>query len=217
MSDKQFALDRIYSAFQDVEFPGEHFLQGSYEGAEPYEEIAPFQEHKDWRTLDANFLDTHASSLSFFSEAGFRFFLPAYLIADLNDQLMTADPLFHLTHGFFDTTVNDSIRDRVFVLKSGKSVLLNPRRYGAMTFKDYARFRLSIFTREEAGAIISYLEFKRDQDADGIVQPSIDAALNSFWLERAQTAPTHEMLRRHLADEREYLAAIQSRMHGNQK
>ncbi len=32
--------------------------------------------------------------------------------------------------------------------------MLNPRRYGAMTFADWARYRLSVFAREEAQAIV---------------------------------------------------------------
>lgn len=49
-------------------------------------------------------LDAHYSALSFFSEAAFRFFFPAYLIADLRGELRTADPLFHLTGGFSVTS-----------------------------------------------------------------------------------------------------------------
>jgi hypothetical protein len=54
-------------------------------------------------------LDGHANALGYFSEAGFRFFLPAYLIADLHGQLNTADPLFHMTHGF--STNSPSFRE----------------------------------------------------------------------------------------------------------
>jgi hypothetical protein len=85
---------------------------------------------------------------------------------------------------------------------------MNPRRYGAMTSYDYARYRLSIFTREEAGAIVAYLEFKRDADPDVIDRKAIDAALVSFWLERARTAPDAQSLGRHIAEQEEYLAAI---------
>ena len=58
-----------------------------------------------------------------------------------------------------------------------------------MTFYDYARYRLSIFSREEAAAIVGYLEYRRDSDSDGIDTPSITAALDGFWRERAATAP----------------------------
>ena len=208
MSDKHAVIEQIRAAFAGNEFPGEAFLQGSFEGCEPFEEVGPFRSQKSWQAVQADFLDGHYTALGFFSEAGFRFFLPAYLIADLNDQLTVADPLFHLTHGFSDISVNAPAGGRTFVIRSGKSSLMNPRRYGAMTFEDYARFRLSIFTREEATAIVAYLEFKHDHDRLGIDKPHIDAALRSFWLERARTAPTAESLRRHLAEQEEYLRAI---------
>lgn len=209
MNDKQTVIEKIRSAFQELTFPGENFLQGSFEGEEPFDEVAPFREFKDWATVETFFLDAHASALSFFSEAGFRFFLPAYLIADLKGELYTADPVFHLTHGFFDFTVKISAGGREFDVKSGKSALINPRRYGAATANDYARYRLSVFTREEASAIVAYLEYKRDHNPKGFDQPRIDAALESFWRERVRSAPSADSLRRHLADEKEYLDAIQ--------
>lgn len=210
MSDKQAVIETIHRAFEGNEFPGEEFLQGSFEGCEPYDEVGPFRDKRDWTTVEAEFLDARSSALNFFSEAALRFFLPAYLIADLNDQLKSADPLFHLTGGFFDLAVNAPVGDRVFIIKSGKSAFINPRRYGAVTFGDYARYRLSVFTREEAGAIVAYLEFKRDHDQHGLDRPRIEAALQSFWLERARTAPPAEELRRHLAEQKEYIEAVQS-------
>jgi hypothetical protein len=163
---------------------------------------------EDWRGVDAGFLDGHANALSFFSEAGFRYFLPAYLISDLRGQLQTADPLFHLTHGFSDWTTEVTAGDRTFEIRHGRSALINPRRYGAMTSYDYARWRLSVFSREEASAIVAYLEFKRDLDPDVIDRQPIDAALKSFWLERARTAPQARSLEQHIEEQQAYLAAI---------
>ncbi len=85
---------------------------------------------------------------------------------------------------------------------------MNPRRYGAMTSFDYARYRLSIFTREEASAIVAYLKYKYAHDEDGFEMPGIQAALDLFWSDREQNAPAAASLRRHLADEEEYLAAV---------
>jgi hypothetical protein len=201
-------IEQIEAAFAGNEFPGARFLQGSFEGCEPYDEVGPFGELEDWRGIDAGFLDGHASALSFFSEAGFRFFLPAYLIADLRGLLRTADPLFHLTHGFSDWTTEVRSGDRTLVLRHGRTSLVNPRRYGAMTPYDHARYRLSVFTREEAGAIAAYLKFKRDSDPDVIDADAIDAALDSFWLKRARTAPRAARLAQHLAEQEEYLAAM---------
>jgi hypothetical protein len=210
MSDREAVIQKIEAAFAGNAFPGARYLQGSFEGGEPYDEVGPFEKLEDWRGIEVGFLDGHASALSFFSEAGFRFFLPAYLISDLRGQLYTADPLFHLTHGFSDWTTEVSAGDRTLKIQHGKSSLMNPRRYGAMTSYDYARYRLSIFTREEAEAIVAYLEFERDSDPDVIDKEAIDAALESFWLERARTAPTAQSLRQHIADQEAYLSAIRS-------
>ncbi len=208
MSEKQDVIEKIHRAFDGNEFPGERFLQASYEGTEPYEEVGPFEEKKDWKAIDAAFLDARSAALSFFSQAALRYFLPAFLIADLDDELNTADPLSHLTSGFHDLSVRLPTKSRVFVVKSGKSAFINPRRYGAATMYDYARYRLSVFTREEAGAIVAYLRFKRANDPDGFDHDRIDSALESFWLEREQKAPLAESLQQHLKEQKEYLDAI---------
>jgi hypothetical protein len=86
------AIDRAFTS----DHPGDAFLQGSFEGCEPFDEVGAFAGQTDWRALEPAFLDEHASALSFFSEAGLRHYLPAYLVADVRDELQTADPLFHL-------------------------------------------------------------------------------------------------------------------------
>ncbi len=217
MKDNQEGIIRkIHEAFGNNEYPGDAFLQGSFEGCEPDEEVGPFEGKTDWRTLDSNFLDGHASALSFFSEAGFRFFLPAYLIADLQDKLSTADPLFHLTHGFSDSSVKVPTKAGVLTRKFGKSVLVNPRRYGAMTSYDYARYRLSIFTKEEAGAIIAYLRYKYDSDSFGVDRDRIDGALTGYWIERAAKAPSAKSLRQHMDEEEKYMANFRCRDRGSE-
>lgn len=211
MIDRDRVIEQIRQAFDGLEFPGDAFLQGSYEGTEPSEVTAPFRGVSHWRDVAPAVLDANYTALSFFSEAGFRYFLPAYLIADLRDQLQTADPIFHLTHGFLDSSVPVETPARVFDRKLGKHVLMNPRRYGAMTFMDYARFRLSIFTREEARAIVAYLEYMRQSDRDGLRTKEIDGALESFWADRAAHAPEQEVLARHREEEAAFLRAIRDR------
>ena len=77
-----------------------------------------------------------------------------------------------------------------------------------MTWYDHARAHLSVFTREEAGAIVAYLEWKREADPHGVNREEIDAALDGFWRQRAQEAPTGDMLRQHLREEAEYLKEL---------
>jgi hypothetical protein len=206
--NQQIVIESIHSAFDRNRCPGDAYLQRSFEGCEPYEEIEPFKGKNDLKFLDSKLLDAHYNALSFFSEAGFRFFLPAYLIADVRGELQTADPLFHLTGGFFVSSAEVPAQDRVFVRRSGGSTLLNPKRYGAMTFFDYACFRLSIFAREEAQAIVAYLKYRRDADSDGIDSQRIDAALKFFWLDRAEHAPSQQSLESHLQEDDQFFSAM---------
>lgn len=210
MQDKRRVIERIHQAFCDTERPGDAFLQGSFEGCEPGESVAPFMGVPDWSQLDPAILDANYNALSFFSEGGFRYFLPAYLIADLEDRLQTADPVFHLTNGFSDKVIKIPAGQRVYEKTIGKSAFVNPRRYGAMTWYDHVRCRLSIFTREESGAIVAYLEYKREADPHGINAGEIGTALDSFWRERAANGPTHQTIRQHLEQEAEYLRDIGS-------
>ena len=208
MADGQVVIEQIREAFRATEHPGDAFLQGSQEGCEPAEVTAPFKGISHWTQLDPAVLDPNYTALSFFSEGGFRHFLPAFLIADLEGRLLTADPVFHLTNGFSDKVVKMPAGSCVFEKIIGKSAFVNPRRYGAMTWQDHARAQLSIFTREEAGAIVAFLEYKRDADPEGMNHEEINAALDEFWRARAKQAPTHETLQRHVQSEAEYLKAL---------
>ena len=66
----------VYAGFERTEFPGGPFLQGSFDGCEPGEEVGPFRTIEDWRLAEPAMLDAHYCALSFFSEGGFRFFIP---------------------------------------------------------------------------------------------------------------------------------------------
>jgi hypothetical protein len=207
VSDRDRVIETIREVFGSNEYPGDHFLQGSFEGCEPADSVGPFVGQEDWETVAPQVLDG-AGALNFFSEAAFRFYMPAYMIADLREQLVTEDPVFHLTHAFHDISVEVPTESGTFVRKTGKSEFVNPRRYGAMTWYDYGRNRLSIFSREEAQAIVAYLKYRRASDPHGLNQESIDAALDSYWLDRASNAPLREDLKTHLKEEERFMRSI---------
>jgi hypothetical protein len=50
MDDKKAVIEQIYKAFSNNEYPGDDYLQGSFEGYEPYAEIEPFKGRTDWKT-----------------------------------------------------------------------------------------------------------------------------------------------------------------------
>ena len=132
-------------------------------------------------------------------------------MAAVQGQLQTADPVFHLTNGFFDRQVRVPVGSRTFEQRIGKSAFVNPRRYGAMTWHDFARCKLAVFTREEAAAIVVYLEWRRDADGSGMEREEIDAALDGFWRIQAEKAPTQAALQRHIEEEAEYLNHLNSK------
>lgn len=163
---------RIYKSFADVTYPGDDSLVNSREGAEPLLLGREFQGMNDWRDLDDGFIDQapdgFGSALSFFSDEAFRFYLPAYLLADIAGGLHHSDPVFHLCHGLDDRSQAEPI---------------NRRRYGEQTWHDYATGRFAQFSQSQRAAIAAYLRYKRDT-GDGFDRAMIDQALNRYW-ERA--------------------------------
>ncbi|MFN8459465.1 MAG: macro domain-containing protein [Anaerolineae bacterium] len=205
-------IQAICTAFGRNDYPGDHFLQGSFEGSEPYEAIEPFKGLTDWQAIRPELLDACYTALSFFSEAGLRFFLPAYLVADVQDALPTADPLFVLVHGFSEVSVRHQTQAGPFIRRStGRTVFWDPRRYGAADLLRLRPLALVDFQPGRGQAIVTYLHYKRDTDAYHLHTEAIAAALTSYWLERAAHAPTAAELQRHLNEEAAYLAAISAK------
>jgi hypothetical protein len=163
--------EQIRCAFVAAEYPGDWCLRGSNEGDEPFLLEKEFRGKTDWKTIDATFLDQAPSgfgtALSFFSDEAFCFYLPAYLIADVDALLDRSNPVFHLCHGFDDDS-------------RGKRV--NPRRYGERTWFDEAKHKFAMFNQIEAAAIVAYLRFARERDE--FDQKMIDQALKNYWFDR---------------------------------
>lgn len=164
----------VLRAFASVEFPGDWCLIGSQEGFEPQRVATEFSDKTDWRALESSFIDEApsglASALSFFSDEAFHFYLPAYLLADLDGKLERANPLFHLTHGLDDQSRNEKI---------------NPRRYGERSWFDFAQHKFSMFNFSECKAIVRYLQYKRDRgDLSELERRLADEALANYWFGR---------------------------------
>src|SRR5436190_9296884 len=138
--------DQIRTAFASVKYPGDKKLRGSDQGDEPFMVEREFYGKNDWSALAPEFIDGApqglGSALSFFSDAAFRFYLPAYLLADIDGRLERSNPVFHLTHGL------DS---------RSKSEQITPKGPSLCTWRDYAGTRFAGFTKGEAAAIAAFL------------------------------------------------------------
>jgi hypothetical protein len=91
---------QIRQAFASTPPPDPSNLRNSSESEEPYLLEDEFRDKRDWTLLDPEFIDRSpdgfGTALSFFSPEAFRYYLPAYLIADLDGALRQADPVFRL-------------------------------------------------------------------------------------------------------------------------
>ena len=164
--------DQIRHAFGEVPRPANSEIRDSSEGDEPYLLEKEFSDKKDWQSLDARFLDQapdgYSSALSFFTSKAFRYYIPAYMIADVDRLLDHAEPAFHLWYGLDDETSRAKV---------------NPRRYGGWTWAEATRQRFAPFTQPEAQAIVAYLRYKAKND--DFARPKINRALKNYWLSRA--------------------------------
>lgn len=154
----QSLIARICSAFAETPYPGDDRLCDSRQGDEPAEYALEFR-GLDWRTLHPEFLAYHYPSLSFFPDEAFRYFLPAFLRADLmapelEGTASGAEPTFHLTHGLVASKSTAGERER-------------------------AVRRLSRFTPPERAAIVAYLEHVAHEPES--MRADIEEALQGFW------------------------------------
>jgi hypothetical protein len=153
MDEKKLYLkDKILNAFKDNKFPGNLNIRNSNVGEEPFRVEEAFRGKDDWTKLDAKFLDEVpnglSSALSFFSEAAFHFYLPAYLIAHIDDKLPEVDVIFHLCNCFINSNKNQRIGRKLIEDEKGSYKWSDdePIIYGESTWWDYGSYRCSLFT-----------------------------------------------------------------------
>ncbi|MDJ0613163.1 MAG: hypothetical protein QNJ29_05760 [Rhizobiaceae bacterium] len=162
-------IEKIEQAFADVQYPGDDNLTDSNYGEEPSALAIEFRGKTDWKQLDTAFLnqapDGWGSALSFFSDSALRFYLPAYLIANIQDGLE-----------FCPASILCSS-----LTPSGEKVKI-AKMWGGGTMGDRARICFDKFNAEQVSAVIAYLWWELDTDGD--YDMCIEQALENYWLQR---------------------------------
>jgi hypothetical protein len=162
---------QIEAAFADVAYPGDHDLTSSTYGEEPEALKREFKGKRDWRELDAKFLDQAPegwrTALSFFSHRAFVFYLPAYMLADLQNGLLEVTVEFFLFYGLTSETANEKIAEL----------------WGGGTTGQAAQRKYDQFDAQQVAAIVAYLRWKLERQAD----EDILQALEGYWLARTGT------------------------------
>lgn len=150
----------IRQAFKDTPAPAPDDMSRSVQGDEPYEYAVEFR-GKRWSDLSVAFLSFHSAALSFFSDAAFRYFIPAFMLADLSGAEWNGDPVFALTHGL---AKEDAEKEDTF------------------DWAAIAKRRFAPFSADERQAVAAYLEHAGRQYSNG--DPRITEALASYWAAR---------------------------------
>lgn len=145
-------------------------LVNSDQGQEPLGVAADFGNKEDWTALNSEWLDRSpnglSSSLTFLSDCAVCFYLPAFLLADLKGELFSAEPSWHLTHGFTDVELGLRIWPRKTV-----------------TWTEYSAQRWATLTSRQALAVVHYLEWCAEHRAE--TDERERQALSNFWYARA--------------------------------
>ena len=104
--EREQLIEAIEAAFAATPPPAADDVRGSEQGDEPYEVELGFR-GVDWHAASPVLLNVHDAALAFLSHAAHRYFLPAFLIADVLELLRVADPVFYLTHGLGRADADD--------------------------------------------------------------------------------------------------------------
>lgn len=164
----------VVEAFTSIPRPGNWALSGTSEGPEGMRIQEEFSGLEDWQKADARFLLHHirCGSLNWLSHEAFRYFLPAFLVADLDGLLAEEGEEVALC------LVEDFGSGR-------RDAPVNPLRFGARTWWNEGVYAYSTFHQTEASAILSYLRW-RASISGPLVRQLIMEAIDIYWEDRAQ-------------------------------
>jgi hypothetical protein len=142
----------------------------SDEGDEPALLAIEFKHKPKWENLNASDIDRapdgYGSALSFFADEAFRYYIAAYMTADILGKLQRANVVFALTHGLDDKSQYD---------------LVNPLRFGQQRWIDVASAKFSMFDIRQVECIISYLQDRAKLADHEFDRPSIEQAIANYW------------------------------------
>lgn len=174
-ADRDVCIRKICDAFAEAQRPGEEEIVhgGSLEG----QELRQALRGKKWTELDGEFLNRHAiQGLWLLEPAGYRYFLPAFLLCLVKDF----EKCFDLAEETVDTLVHP------LTLQS----IRNPDAYAAGECVDTYTFvcRMKEFTHAQADAIAAFLQYLGTYHAAEFAHNEPQLALDGYWLERTGKA-----------------------------
>ncbi len=166
-------LDEIREAWPPEATPFR--IVDAYEGDEPRLLAEEFASGPRWDSLEPEFLDStpdgYGSALSFFGQEAFRYYIAAFMKADLEESLERVDPVFALTYGLSDAVRNEPV---------------NPMRFGEQTWFHVKQAGFSLFDKRQVACIVHFLEFKESRCEFPDDAAEIRQALLNYWKPRVK-------------------------------
>jgi hypothetical protein len=178
-SDKELCSQKLLHAFAEAERPGEDEIvcDGSLEG----QELRQALRGKKWDELDGEFLNRHAiQGLWLLEPAGFRYFLPAFLLCLVKDF----EACFDLAEETVDTLVYPLTLQRI----------RHPDAHAVGECADVYTFvcRMQGFDLARVEAITAFLQYICEYHLSEFTHNEPQYALEEYWLERLETEKRKE-------------------------
>jgi hypothetical protein len=151
----------IEAAFADVPYPGDEHIAYSnidFDGSR----LAAAFKGKHWKELTPD--EMHWNEMAFLSREGLHYYLPAYLLASLEDH---------------DGTLNEDIRPLTIY-----GLILSPDTSRKHHLRASQLKEFEVFTPAQKRAIRSFLEYARDAWTDEFPDGDWNSpkqALESYW------------------------------------
>lgn len=170
-SNKDDLIQKIVDAFSGIEFPGDDKLVNPSYDEEPDLVRNHFVGQNNWNKLTPEFIDFDGA-LSYFSNEAFRFYIPAFMIADIHGELKNNDPTVPLCWSLIPPSETQKIA----------------KVWGGGTMKSQSSERFKDFSEEQISSIIFYLQWKLLQDEYYKNDLIIEQALKNYWLQLNKNA-----------------------------
>ena len=171
-------VTKIHEAFRAIEYPGDDKIApgGGFGGGFEEDAIADALRGKDWRDIDAKFLNNYCiASLVFLDFQAYRYFLPAFLTAAVKDYSTVPDIVENLVSSLLDPLTAQR--------------LYSPELYKEKTPVDWYTFvcRMNPLTCRQVEAVADVLKYLSNCHAPDFCHNGPERALEGYWLERLKT------------------------------
>jgi len=180
-------IEIINKAFQEIPYPDEDIVDDiASMGAV---EMRKAFQNKNWQELKDVFLFTFRNELSCFSNKGFQYFLPAFMIFMIKK--------FKKTDTLIDNLVDiltlpeekdiDKLEKDIDKFDLFKGINLDPNQYiqhrRTHLGNDVNLFheKMAVFTKEQASAIRLFLTFLHENYKDEYLNDEPLVAINRYW------------------------------------